>query len=149
MRLPSHAALLASGVQGGHLPAGDNGVVLFVIAVLGAVGAFIVLRLLNAPPQDERTLAENRPLAAMRELCPHGWRAEITLYGAGAPMPDDAPATRLPPVELEWVRYDDAGSRASPTRHMWARSLPEALQLMVDDRNAEQVLEELDEWPVE
>ena len=142
----AHAGVLASGVQGGHLVATDNPVVLMLIAVLAVACAAILRQLSKQPSRTEPVRDEWGAWAAMGDLCPQGWRAQITLYGWGAPLPDDAPPSRVPPVELEWQRYDEEGRQVGPTRHMWARSIPQVLQLMVDDRNAEEVLEHLDAW---
>jgi len=141
-----HAVVLASGVQGGRLPAPDNSVVLLLIAALAVGCAVIGRRLVKHPPRTGPVRDEWGAQVAMGELCPQGWRAQITLYGWGAPLPEDAPPSRVPPVELEWQRYDEEGRQVGPTRHMWARSIPQVLQLMVDDRNAEEVLEQLDTW---
>ena len=145
----AHTGVLASGVQGGHLVATDNPMVLTLIAVLAVGCAAIVRHLTRRPPRTEPVRDEWGAQVAMGELCPQGWRAQITLYGWGAPLPDDAPPSRVPPVELEWQRYDEDGLKVGPTRHMWARSIPQVLQLMVDDRNAEELLEQLEDWTVE
>jgi hypothetical protein len=81
--------------------------------------------------------------AAMGELCPHGWRAQITVYGKGAPMPDGVAPARLPPVELEWTEFDREARQVSGARRLSARTIGGALQMMVDDRRTDIELERL------
>jgi hypothetical protein len=79
----------------------------------------------------------------MGELCPHGWRAQITVYGKGAPMPDGVAPARLPPVELEWTEYDRESRQVAAARRLSARTIGGALQMMVDDRRTDIELERL------
>ena len=83
-------------------------------------------------------------LAVMGELCPHGWQAQITLYGWGAPVPDDAPPSRVPLVELEWKQFDEEPGRVAVVRRVWAPTIDAALQSMVDDRRTDIVLEQIE-----
>ena len=81
----------------------------------------------------------------MGELCPHGWQAQIKLYGWGAPVPDDAPPSRVPLVELKWERFDDEFGRVAVARRVWAPTIAQALQAMVDDRRTDIALEQIEE----
>ena len=83
-------------------------------------------------------------LAVMGELCPHGWQAQITLYGWGAPVPSDAPPSRAPLVELEWKQFDEHSGRVVVARRAWAETIPEALQVMVEDRRTDLTLEQIE-----
>jgi len=80
----------------------------------------------------------------MGELCPHGWQAQIKLYGSGAPVPEDAPPARRPLIELEWKQFDEDAERVLVARRLWARSIGGALQTMVDDRRTDLTLEQIE-----
>ena len=84
-------------------------------------------------------------LVVMGELCPYGWQAQITLRGWGAPVPDDAPASRTPLVELEWRQFDEEPGRVVVARRVWAPTIGEALQAMVEDRRTDITLEQIEQ----
>ena len=138
--------VLASGVQGGHAPAAGHettviGAVIAVMAVLTALSAVYLRRRARRPkPVGDQWQA----LAAMGELCPDGWQADITLYGWGAPIPDDAPDARVPPVGLEWTQFEDESGRVAVTRRLWAPTIADALQTMVEDRQTDLTLEQIE-----
>ena len=75
---------------------------------------------------------------------PYGWQAQITLYGWGAPVPADAPPARAPLVELEWKQYDEEPGRVVVARRVWAPTIEQALQSMVDDRRTDVTLEQIE-----
>jgi hypothetical protein len=140
--------VVASGVQGGggHPPAAhDTVVVLLVIALMAVICVPIALyirrRSLRAKPVSDQWQA----LAVMGELCPHGWQAQITLYGWGAPIPDDAPPARAPLVELEWKQFAEEPGRVAVARRVWAPTIEGALQVMVDDRRTDLALEQIEQ----
>lgn len=149
MSLPGAAELLASGVQGGgaHPAAGHTSDLIDVLLVivgllLLAVAAAAVTRRLRRRP---RPVADQwGALAVMGEMCPHGWQAQITLYGWGAPVPSDAPASRTPLVELEWKQFDEQPGHVAVARRAWAATIPEALQVMVEDRRTDLTLEQIE-----
>ena len=85
----------------------------------------------------------------MGELCPHGWQAEITLYGWGAPVPADAPPSRVPLVELEWTQFDEEPGRIAVARRVWAPTISDALQSMVEDRRTDLTLEQIEQAAAE
>jgi hypothetical protein len=87
--------------------------------------------------------------AVMGELCPHGWQAQITLYGWGAPVPADAPSSRVPLVELEWKQFDEEAGRVVVARRVWASTIGEALQMMVEDRRTDLALEQIEQAAAE
>ncbi len=150
------ALVLANGMQAGNAPGSDAPVVVFMIAGLGlglvCVAIFALLRRRRRRPR--KATDQWQALAVMGELCPHGWQAEITLYGWGAPVPADAPPSRAPLVELEWKQFDEEPGRVAVARRVWAPTIEAALQTMVDDRctdialeEIEQSLSEEDPWP--
>jgi hypothetical protein len=92
---------------------------------------------------------EWQALAVMGELCPDGWQAQITLYGWGAPVPDDAPPSRVPLVELEWKQFEQEPGRVAVERRVWAPTIERALQTMVDDRRTDVALEQIEQAAAE
>lgn len=104
------------------------------MALLCALG---VWRLGTRDRRRRRVADQWQALAVMGELCPAGWEARITVYGGGAPAPDDAPAWRVPPVELEWRRFDGVSRGPAETRRLWAPSIGAALQAMAEERQAD------------
>jgi hypothetical protein len=145
--------ILASGVQGG----GPNGhalgqQTLLVIGLSVAFAAallFVLLYLRRAQRRVRPVRDEWAALAVMGELCPHGWKAQVTIYGWGAPVPPDAPASRVPLVELEWSQYDEQTGQVAVARRVWAPSIAEALQVMVDDRRTDLSLEQIEQEAAE
>jgi len=81
----------------------------------------------------------------MGELCPHGWKAEITLHGWGEPLPADAPFSSTPPVAVRWKLYEDDSDRVAVARWVSANTIDEALQTMVDDRRLDVTLEQIEQ----
>jgi hypothetical protein len=145
MSVLSGGIVLASGVQGGHAKATDGVVVALVIAALAviAVGMFLYMR--RRPRRVAPVNDQWRALAVMGEMCPYGWQAQITLYGWGAPVPADAPPARAPLVELEWKQYDEEPGRIVVARRVWAPTVEQALQSMVDDRRTDVTLEQIEQ----
>jgi hypothetical protein len=140
--------MLASGVQGGgaHPPAAHD---TLLVVLLGAAVALVCVPIgvyLRRQSRRQRPVGNQwQALAVMGELCPHGWQAQITLYGWGAPIPDDAPPARVPLVELEWKQYADEVGRVAVARRVWAPTIERALQAMVDDRRTDLALEQIEQ----
>ena len=113
-----------------------------------SVAVLLALKYLHRRARRPRPVADQwQARTVMGELCPSGWQARITLYGWGAPMPDDAPTMRVPPVELEWKQFGEQPGRVAIERRVWAASLDEALQSMVDDRRTDIALEQIErQW---
>jgi hypothetical protein len=93
--------------------------------------------------------AERRARALMGELCPHGWRAQITLFGAVADedrpvAPGGGPAQ----VALDWAELQDSGGPPAVMRRVWASTIGEALDAMVADRRTDQTLEQIEQGAV-
>jgi hypothetical protein len=138
--------LLASGVQGGraHAPLYETFVIVPLIVVL-AIACVAIAAYLRRRARRPRPVADQwQALAVMGELCPHGWQAQITLYGWGAPVPPDAPPSRVPLVELEWTQYQEPGDIAI-ARRVWAPTISQALQAMIHDRQTDITLEEIEQ----
>ena len=145
------ALLIASGVQGGNARAPARVPTYETIAIVLAIAAMLALLVaigvyLRRRPRRPRPVGDQwRALAVMGELCPDGWQAEITLYGWGAPVPIDAPASRVPLVELEWKQFDGESGQVAVVRRVWAPTIGEALQIMVEDRRTDLTLEEIEQ----
>ena len=147
MSTRGHALLLASGVQGGglHPPAAhDTLIVVLVIVLLALICVPIVLYMRRRARRSRPVRDQWQALAVMGELCPHGWQAQITLYGWNAPIPDDAPPARAPLVELEWKQFAEEPGRVAVARRVWAPTIERALQVMVDDRRTDFALEQIE-----
>jgi hypothetical protein len=115
---------------------------LIVAMTLACVAIGVYLRRRHRRPKP--VADQWQALAVMGELCPYGWRAQITLYGWGAPVPADAPPSRVPLVELEWTQYDEPG-HVAVARRVWAPTIGQALQAMVDDRQTDIALEQIEQ----
>ncbi len=147
MSVVAAAVVIASGVQGGHAgaPAYETLLVALVIAALSAASVLIIVYLPRRLRRPKPVADEWQALAVMGELCPHGWQAQITLYGWGAPVPDDAPRSRVPLVELEWKQFEEEAGRVAVARRVWAPTIGGALQSMVDDRQTDLTLEQIEQ----
>ncbi len=90
---------------------------LLIAAFLAAcVSIFIHLGRRDRRP---RPVADQwQALAVMGELCPHGWQAQITLYGWEAPVPEDAPRSRAPLVALEWKQFAEESGQVAVSRRV-------------------------------
>ncbi len=133
--------------RGGHVPAlpGDTLLIAILIVALAVVCALIFVHLRRRYRRPKPVADQWQAQAVMGELCPHGWQAQITLYGWGAPVPADAPAARVPLVELEWKLFEDESGRVAVARRVWAPSVGEALQRMVEDRRTDFALEQIEQ----
>jgi hypothetical protein len=140
--------LLASGVQGGgaHPAVAHTADLVDGLFILGGLAIVVLLAVLAIRRRRRRPLVTDQwgALAVMGELCPHGWQAQIVLYGWGAPVPSDAPPSRAPLVELEWKQFDEQPGRVAVSRRAWASTIPEALQAMVEDRRTDLTLEQIE-----
>jgi hypothetical protein len=136
----------ASGVQGGDAhAAGYETIVIVVAIVVLALAALAIGSYLRRRYRQPKSVSDQwQALSVMGELCPLGWQAEITVYGGGAPVPDDAPSLPVVPVELEWKQFDASPGQVVVTRRVWAPSIPEALQTMVVDRQTDLTLEQIE-----
>jgi hypothetical protein len=141
------------------------GGVLIVAAVLMAVAcaALLVLVLVQVVPRVRSTLAgrrrgwaytreaimvEARARSMMSELCPHGWRAQITLFGPGDELPPDAPDDDRALVALDWAELERERRGVAVVRRVWAPTIAEALEAMVADRGTDEALEQIEQSAV-
>ncbi|HEY1715448.1 MAG TPA: hypothetical protein VGG07_21270 [Solirubrobacteraceae bacterium] len=100
--------------------------------------------------RDEAVNAEARARAVMSELCPHGWRAQITLFGSDD-ADDHRPLTRdgrRARVALDWTELSDPSGRPAVMRRVWATTMAEALEAMVADRRTDETLERIERGAV-
>ncbi|HTU96363.1 MAG TPA: hypothetical protein VMF14_11025 [Solirubrobacteraceae bacterium] len=100
--------------------------------------------------RDAAINAEARARAMMGELCPHGWRAQITLFANDDPD-DHRPLTRdgrRARVALDWTELRDASGRPAVMRRVWATTVAEALEAMVTDRRTDETLERIERGAV-
>jgi len=87
--------------------------------------------------------AELRSRAMMSELCPHGWRAQITLFEH--PDADGAQDEARPDrVRLQWTELRDQGGAPAVMRELWAPTVGSALEAMVSDRQTDETLEQIE-----
>ena len=139
--------VMASGVQWGHVTApGYETLALGLAIVVMAVGCVLIFVHLRRRDRRPKPVTDQwQALAVMGELCPHGWQAQIELYGWGAPVPADAPPSRAPLVALEWKQFDEEAGRVVVARRVWAPTIGEALQTMVEDRWTDVTLEQIED----
>ena len=157
--LGTRTALLSGQHAGALHPA--LGVIALLIGIpLLAAGAATLLaalgkRLLGRGPNPQAAVQdaaelEDRLRTSMSELCPHGWRAQMTLFGPQDELPPDAPMGPRSRVALDWAELDEDGDDALVVRRVWASSVAEALEAMVDDRRTDETLERIERevmWP--
>jgi hypothetical protein len=132
-----------------------------VLLLLAACGGGALLSLLGqVVPRGRRVLrdraarrrrlraaatGERRARAMMDELCPHGWRAQITLFGEAEELPDDCPDDPRCRVALDWTEFADEGCRAAVVRRVWAATVGQALEAMVADRLTDETLQQIEQ----
>jgi hypothetical protein len=140
-------ALLIASYRGGstYAPLYETFVIVPLIAVMTGACVLIGIYLRRRHRRPKPVADQWQALTVMGELCPHGWQAQITLYGWGAPVPEDAPPSRVPLVELEWKQFDEEPGRVAVARRVWAPTIDEALQSMVDDRRTDIALEQIEQ----
>jgi hypothetical protein len=110
-------------------------------------------RLLGARRRRTRRMraaatAEARARSLMSELCPHGWRAQITLFGPGDEMPPDAPGGNRALVALDWAELEEERGRVAVVRRVWAPTIGDALEAMIADRRTDETLEQIEQSAV-
>lgn len=89
---------------------------------------------------------ETHARSMMSELCPHGWRAQITLFAAAAAA-DGAPDDQAR-VALDWTELEPDGGGPAVMRRVWASTIGEALEAMVLDRRTDETLEQIEQGAV-
>jgi hypothetical protein len=88
--------------------------------------------------------SERRARALMSELCPQGWRAQITLFGPGDDVPGELVNGQPVRVALDWAELKDESGRIAVVRRVWAPTIGEALEAMVADRRTDETLEQIE-----
>jgi hypothetical protein len=143
----ARAALVIASYRGGsrYAPPYETFVIVALIALMAAATVLIALHLRRRHRRPKPVVDQWQALAVMGELCPHGWQAQITLYGWGAPVPADAPRSRTPLIELEWKLFDEEPGRVVVARRVWSPTIGEALASMVDDRRTDLTLEQIEQ----
>jgi hypothetical protein len=143
----SAAVIPPTSYWGGHAvaPAYETVIIGLIVAAMSLGCVLIVLYLRRRHAEPKPVADQWQALTVMGELCPEGWQAQITLYGWGAPVPDDAPPSRVPLVELEWKQFDGDSGRVAVARKVWAPTIEEALQMMADDRRTDLTLEQIEQ----
>ena len=86
--------------------------------------------------------AERRARALMSELCPFGWRAQITLYEGATEQENGDPVRDS--VALDWFELTERGTEPAIMRRVWAPTIGEALEAMVSDRRTDETLEQIE-----
>jgi hypothetical protein len=153
-------AFMAQFGAGLH-PGDDNLLAPLGALLLAACGGGLILGVLQrVVPRARRTLRfrlarrrrqratvsdERRARATMDELCPHGWRAQITLYGASDKPPDGRADRRRDWVGIDWAAFEDGSGRVEIVRRVWAPTIAEALDAMVADRQTDETLEHIEQ----
>jgi hypothetical protein len=139
------------GIQIPHLQAGDGwsavGVIALILLFAGLCTALFAVGIRRARRRGPEIADEWSARAAMDELCPHGWQAQITVYGSSAPPPPDAPPAQRPQVSLDWAELSDGPfgpGKVAVVRRVWAPTITTALARMVDDRRTDATLEEIE-----
>jgi hypothetical protein len=118
-------------------------------AVLLALAVLLLSRELRHL-RGRRRLAEDPEIharAMMEELCAGAWQAQITLYSASG-IPPEAPASSAGLVSVAWVELgaDEDEDDEPIVRRLWAPTIAEGLEAMIEDRRADELLEQI-EWP--
>jgi hypothetical protein len=119
----------------------------FSIGLALGVAALTAVLLLGRRRRRRRPSEESRTWAAMDDLCGDGWTAQLTLYGDRAPLPDDAPDIPGVRVRVEWAELEENeyGEReVAVARRFWSRSVGAALRTLVQDRDLDHQLEEIE-----
>ncbi len=91
---------------------------------------------------------ERRTRALMSELCPQGWRAQITLLGPGDEVPEGVCDGKPARVALDWAELEDESGRIAVVRRVWAPTIGDALEAMVADRRTDETLEQVERGAV-
>jgi hypothetical protein len=130
-------------------PSGGLGVGLEIVGAVVVGCAILTATILLLGRHARSRVVDEEAVArgAMDELCPHGWRAQITVYATGGPLPEDAPPAEGPLVSVDWAEYAraaDGGLRVAVMRRAWGHSISGALRQMVADRRLDRTLEEIE-----
>jgi hypothetical protein len=81
----------------------------------------------------------------MDELCPRGWRAQITLLRASKDSSGETSGLQRDWVVLDWTAFEDERSREAVVRRVWAPTISAALELMVAGRRTDETLQHVEQ----
>lgn len=138
----------------------DPILLLVIVVCLGTLGVLslelvvtrsrhaVKIRRRNRRKKHAAAIAEARARALMSELCPHGWSAQITLFGEVDEQPPNSPDGRPARVALDWAELESGSGRPVVTRRVWAPTIAEALDAMVADRRTDETLEQIEHGAV-
>jgi hypothetical protein len=131
---------------------------LILIAIVAGLGA-IALPLLTIIVKRTQTVvrgrraerrrlrsaagAERRARAMMSELCPHGWKAHITIYDGPEWQVDEG--LEHGRVSLEWAELEPGTGRPLVMRQVSAPSVADALDAMLAGRRTDETLEQIEQ----
>jgi hypothetical protein len=87
--------------------------------------------------------AERRARAMMSELCPHGWKAQITIHAGPEWQLDEGLEGGR--VSLDWAELEPGTGRPLVMRNVSAASVGEALDAMVAGRRTDETLEQIEQ----
>ncbi len=138
--------LVIASYRGGstYAPLYETFVIVPLIVAMAVACVLIAIYLRRHHQRPKPVADEWSALAVMGELCPHGWQAQITIHGSDAQVPADAPSSPASRVELEWKQYEDEPVQVAVARRVWAPTIPQALQTMVEDRRTDHTLEQIE-----
>jgi hypothetical protein len=151
------AAQFEAGLHPGHVNLLEP---LSALLISGLGGALILAVLGKVIPRVQRATrlrisrrrrlyltanAERRARAMMDELCPYGWRAQITLITASEEPRGDRPDGQRDRVALDWTAFVDESKRVAAVRRVWAPTISEALDAMVADRRTDETLQNIEQ----
>jgi len=141
------AGLVIASYRGGstYAPLYETFVIVPLILAMMVGCVLIAIHLRRRDRRPKPVTDQWQALAVMGYLCPHGWQAHITLRGRDAPEPDDSPPSPVPLVELEWKQFDEEPGRIAVARRVWAPTITQALQTMVEDRQTDLTIEQIEQ----
>ena len=149
-------------VAGGRLhPPGASLLEPLILLVVGACAGMLIVSVLQLGVNRSRLVlrerrsrrrrrhaainAEQRARAQMSELCPYGWRAQITLLEGIDEEQGPVPSAKRSRVALDWAEIRDETGRAAVMRRVWAPTIAQALDAMVADRRTDHTLEQIEQ----
>jgi hypothetical protein len=147
----SHGTLLAPLLFLTVVTLGGGLFVAFVGRVLPWARGVVRSRRARWRQQHGTAQIEMRARALMDELCPHGWRAQLTLFPAPPHDPpsesSEAPRSEAPrdQVALDWTAFEHDDSGEPIVRRVWAPTIGQALEAMVADRHTDETLAQIEQ----
>jgi hypothetical protein len=142
----SHGTLLAPLLFLTVVTLGGGLFVAFVGRVLPSARGVVRSRRGRWRRQHGTAQMEMRARALMDELCPHGWRAQLTLFASPLHDPpsegSEAPRDQ---VALDWTAFERDDSGEPIVRRVWAPTIGEALEAMLADRHTDETLAQIEQ----